>query len=151
MNNEEIVRDAYHAAEGNVLDAAGFAAMFSEKGVFNNKAFGESYEGERLGQVVDEMGALFSDIHRELLNVHVIGDVVAVELLIQGTFTGPFQSPAGVIQPTGAKVNIPTADFFYLRDGKIDTFNCYLEANVMFAQLGIHPDFATALTPATVS
>ena len=45
--------------------------------------------------------------------------VVAIELSIRGTFLGPFETPAGVIQPTGAKLDIPTADFWYVRDGKI--------------------------------
>jgi hypothetical protein len=43
----------------------------------------------------------------------------AIELSIRGTFLGPFETPAGVIQPTGAKLDIPAADFWYMRDGKI--------------------------------
>ncbi|MER5474403.1 hypothetical protein [Streptomyces sp. NPDC002685] len=34
------------------------------------------------------------------------------------TFLGPFETPAGVIPPTGAKLDIPTTDFWYVRDGK---------------------------------
>ena len=54
-------------------------------------------------------------------------------------------TPAGPVAPTGAKVSIPTADFFYLRDGKIEMFNCYVSMNTMLAQMGIYPDFATAV------
>jgi hypothetical protein len=50
-----------------------------------------------------------------------MGDVVAIELSIQGTFRGPMETPAGVIQPTGAKVNI----------------------------LGVPPDFASAVKRST--
>ena len=64
-------------------------------------------------------GQMFLDVHRELHRVNVMGNVVAIELSIQGTFRGPMETPAGVIQPTRAKVNIPCADFFYLRNGKI--------------------------------
>jgi hypothetical protein len=46
-----------------------------------------------------------------------VRDVVAIELSIQGTFLGAFETPAGVIQPTGAKVDFPAADFWYVRDG----------------------------------
>jgi len=49
--------------------------------------------------------------------ITVNGDVVSIELSIQGPFSGPFQTPAGVIQPTGAKIDFPTADFWYLRNG----------------------------------
>jgi hypothetical protein len=49
------------------------------------------------------------------------------------------------VAPTGAEVSIPTADFFYLRDGKIETFNCYVSMNIMLAQMGVYPDFAAAV------
>jgi hypothetical protein len=92
------------------------------------------------------MANLAPDVHRELLRMHDTGNnLVVVELLIQGTFLGPLLTPAGPVAPTGAKLSIPTADFFYLRDGKIETFNCYISMNVMLAQMGIDPDFASAV------
>jgi ketosteroid isomerase-like protein len=146
-SNEEIVRAAYRTAEGSVQDLAGWRNAFTEDGVFNNIAAGESYTGDRLGDVVTYMGSLLPDVHRELLRVHESGNLVVVELLIQGTFLGPLPTPAGPVAPTGAKVSIPTADFFYLRDGKIETFNCYVSMNIMLAQMGVYPDFAAAVKP----
>jgi hypothetical protein len=73
--------------------------------------------GEQLGDVVVWMGKLVPDVHRALYRVNVLGDVVAIEVSIRGTFLGPFQTPAGVIQPTGGKIDFPTADFSYARDG----------------------------------
>ncbi|HWM04572.1 MAG TPA: nuclear transport factor 2 family protein [Actinophytocola sp.] len=124
-DNEAIVRHAYHTAEGNVLDVAGFVGSFTDDGVFNDVVGQESYLGEQLGEVVLRMGKLIPDVHRELHRVTVLGDVVAVELSIQGTFLGPLETPAGIVQPTGAKIDVPTADFWYLRDGKVETFKCY--------------------------
>jgi hypothetical protein len=94
------------------------------------------------------MGNLLPDVHRELRRVTALGDVVAVELSIQGTFEGPLETPAGAIQPTGAKIDIPTADFWYMHDGKVETFNCYVGYSVMFAQMGAAPDFASAVAAA---
>ncbi|MFE3257240.1 ester cyclase [Nocardia sp. NPDC059091] len=142
---EAVVRAAYHAAEGSVMDVQGFKDLFTEDGVFNNIVAGETYRGEHLGDLVVFMGRLAPDIHRNLHRVHVMGNVVAVELTIEGTFTGPFETPAGTIQPTGAKLAIPTADFWYIEDGKIKEFNCYVGVSVMLAQLGIRPDFAGAV------
>jgi len=34
---------------------------------------------------------------------------MTVELAIQGTFTGPFNWPGGVIHPTSAKLDVPCA------------------------------------------
>jgi hypothetical protein len=90
--------------------------------VFNDVVGKESYRGEQLGDVVLRMAKLLPDVHRELHRVTVLGDVVAVELSIQGTFLGPLLTPAGIVQPTGAKIDVPTADLWYLRDGKIETF-----------------------------
>jgi ketosteroid isomerase-like protein len=144
-NAEDVVRAAYHAAEGDVLDVQGFAELFTEDGVFNNIVAGETYRGEHLGDLVAFMGQLAPDIHRDLRRFHVMGDLVAVELSIQGTFTGPFQTPAGVIRPTGGKLDIPTADFWYIENGRIKEFNCYVGVSVMLAQLGVQPDFASAV------
>src|SRR6266511_3666803 len=101
--------------------------------------------GEQLGDVVVWMGNLFPDVHRGLHRVNVLGDVVAIEVSIRGTFLGPFETPAGVIQPTGAKLDIPTADFWYLRNGKVEVFDCHIAFTTLFAQLGILPDYASAV------
>ena len=144
-DTEAIVRRAYHTAEGDVLDVTGFVGSFTDDGVFNDLVGQESYRGEQLGEVVLRMGKLLPDFHRELHRVNVLGDMVALELTIQGTFLGPLETPAGIVQPTGAKIDVPTADFWYLRDGKIETFNCYVGHSTMFAQMGVMPDFASAV------
>jgi ketosteroid isomerase-like protein len=143
--NEAIVRRAYHAAEGNVLDVAGFVGSFAEHGVFNDIVGQASYRGKQLGDVVLRMAKLLPDVHRALHRVTVLGDVVAVELSIQGTFLGALETPAGIVEPTGAKIDVPTADFWYLREGKIETFNCYVGYSIMFPQMGVLPDFASAV------
>jgi ketosteroid isomerase-like protein len=148
-DNEAIVRNAYHTAEGSVLDIPGWIDSFTEDGVFNNITGEESYRGEHLKDVVITFGELFLDVHRELHRVNVMGDAVAIELSIQGTFRGTMETPAGVIQPTGAKVNIPCADFFYLRNGKIERFDCYPALNIMLKQMGVPPDFASAVKRST--
>lgn len=144
-DNEAIVRHAYHAAEGSVLDVDGFVAGFAEDGVINlghagmepNAVGFQSYRGEHLGDLVLRIATQFPDIHRELHRVNVLGDMVAVELSIQGTFLGPLETPAGIVRPTGAKVNGPCADFWYLRNGKIEMFNCYIMLSTMRAQMDV--------------
>jgi ketosteroid isomerase-like protein len=142
-DNEALVRHAYHTAEGDVLDVAGFVGSFAEDGVINLGHAGreasevgqESYRGEQLGELVLFIAKLFPDVHRELHRVNVLGDTVAVEVSIQGTFRGPLETPAGIVQPTGVKVDVPTADFWYLRDGKIEMFDCYVMVSTMYAQM----------------
>lgn len=142
--NEEFIRAVYRTVEGDVQDVEGWRNSFTEDGVFNI-AGGASFTGETLGGVVTFMAGILPDVHRELLRVTDMGDLVAVEVLIQGTHLGPFPTPAGLIPPTGAKVNVPSADFFYLRDGKIQTYNAYVMQNIWFAQIGVHPDLTAAV------
>jgi hypothetical protein len=97
----------------------------------------ESYRREHLGELVLRIAKFFPDIHRELHRVNVLGAMVAVELSIQGTFLGPLETPVGIVQPTGARVDGPCADFWYLRDGKIVTFDCYIMFDTMRAQMGV--------------
>ena len=132
-DNEAIIRNAYHTAEGNVLDLPGWTGSFTEDGVFNNVSGEASYRGEHLKDVVITFAKMFPDVHRELYRVNVMGDVVAIQLA------------TGVLQPTGAKVDIPCADFFYMRNGKIERFDCYPALNIMLKQMGVTPDFASAL------
>ena len=101
-----------------------------------NPAGAPSFRGEHLGDPVVALATMAPDIHRELQRFHVVGDVVAVEPAIQGTFTGPFNWPGGVIHPTGAKLDVPCADFWYIENGKIKEFNCHVSMDVMFRQMG---------------
>jgi ketosteroid isomerase-like protein len=143
-NAENLVRRAYHAAEGNVMDVQGFIDLFADDGVFN--AVGQaSFRGEHLGDPVVSMAKLAPDVHRELHRVHVMGNVVAIALSIRGTFTGQLESPAGVIRGNGAKLDIPCADFWYVEEGKIKQFDCHVSSSIMLEQIGIRPDFASAV------
>jgi len=80
-DNEAIVRNAYHTAEGKVLDIPGWIGNFTEDGVFNNVTGEESYRGEHLKDVVIAFGQMFPDIHRELHRVNVTGDVGSVGII----------------------------------------------------------------------
>ncbi|HZN84599.1 MAG TPA: nuclear transport factor 2 family protein [Mycobacterium sp.] len=146
--NLAVVLRAYRVAEGDVLDAQGFIDLFAEDGVLNGiggVSGLDTLRSQQLGGLVVWMGTFLPDVHRQLKQVTVRGDVVSIELSIQGTFLGPFDTPAGVIRPTGAKIDIPTADFWYLRNGKVEVFDCHIGFTTLYAQLGVLPDYASAV------
>ncbi|RAG85918.1 nuclear transport factor 2 family protein [Streptacidiphilus pinicola] len=145
MDNLAVVLGAYHDAEGNSLDVNAFISSFTKGGVFNDMVAGQSYRGQALGDVLTNMAAIFPDVHRDLKSITVNGDEVSLELAIQGTFEGPLPTPAGTLKPNGAKVNVPTADFWYLQDGKIKKFDCYVGYSDMYAQMGVNLDWAGAV------
>jgi hypothetical protein len=139
-----VLRD-YHVAEGNSLDVDTFVNSFAKDGVFNDMVAGQAYQGEALGAVLPYMANLFPDVHRDLKRITVNGDVISIELSIQGTFEGPLQSPAGIVKPTGAKVDVPTADFWYLHNGKVEKFNCFVGYSKMYSDMGVNFDWASAV------
>jgi hypothetical protein len=143
--NLAVVLNAYHVAQGATLNVNGFINDFAKDGVFNDEVAGKSYTGKALGDVVTGMADVFPDVHRDLKSITVSGDVVSLELSIDGTFEGPLQTPAGTLKPNGAKIDAPTADFWYLHDGKIEKFDCYVGYTDMYAQMGVNLDWAAAI------
>ena len=146
--NLAVVLRAYHDGEGNVLDAQDFMDLFADDGVLNGIGGVEgqtTLRGQQLGDLILYLGGFLPDIHRELKEISVSGDVVSIELSIQGTFSVPFQTPVGAVKPTGAKIDFPTADFWYLHNGKVEKFDCHISFTTLFAQLGVLPDYASAV------
>jgi predicted ester cyclase len=143
--NLATVLNAYHAAEGTSLNPDAFVNSFTKDGVFNSVVVNQSYQGDALRTVVTSTAALFPDVHRDLRTITVRGDTVAIQLHIQGTFLGPLQTPAGIVKPTGAKVDFPTDDFFTMRNGKIERFDCLIGLSAELSQMGVNFDWASAV------
>jgi steroid delta-isomerase-like uncharacterized protein len=135
-SNEAAIRKAYQIAEDK--DVAGWVKCFTDDGTFTDESIGVTYRGEsELGRTVEIYATAFPDMHRELHQVYTVGDMVVVELALQGTHKGPLQLPLGTIPPTGKRMNAPCCDVFRLKDGKIQSFNCYPSGTVVLTQLGI--------------
>jgi steroid delta-isomerase-like uncharacterized protein len=135
-DNEAIIRKAYQTAEDQ--DVAGWIAAFTQDGTFTDESIPHTYRGpDELGKTVEVYAKAFPDMHRELHSFYVVGDIVVVQLHLQGTHTGPLESPAGTVPPTGKRMDAPCCDVFELVDGKIKRFDCYPEASVIARQLGL--------------
>ncbi|SEL31218.1 nuclear transport factor 2 family protein [Streptacidiphilus jiangxiensis] len=145
IDNLAVVLGAYHDAEGASLNVDDFVNRFTDDGVFNDMVAGQSYRGQALGDVLTNMASIFPDVHRDLRSITVSGDEVSLELAIQGTFEGPAPTPAGTLKPNGARIDVPTADFWYLKDGKITKFDCFVGYTDMYAQMGVNLDWAGAV------
>ncbi|WP_380283236.1 nuclear transport factor 2 family protein [Kitasatospora purpeofusca] len=134
--NEKIIRGAYRVAEEQ--DVAGWIAAFTQDGTFTDMSVPVTYRGaNELGRTVEVYARAFPDMHRELERFYVTGDVVIVQLRLQGTHLGPLELPAGTVPPTGRRMDAPCCDVFELVGGKIKRFDCYAEGSVIAAQLGL--------------
>jgi predicted ester cyclase len=133
--NEEIIRNLYHAAE--VKDIPGFVKMFAAGGYFYDVSAGEKYYDQDIGKTVEIYARAFPDMHREIYNLYMSGDVVIVELSLNGTHRGPLELPVGTIPPTGKEIHAPCCDVFHLVNGKVTSFHCYTAATILLGQLGV--------------
>lgn len=146
IQNLAVVLGAYHDAEGDSLNVGAFVNSFTKGGVFNDEVAGKTYQGKALGDVLTNMVDIFPDVHRSLYSITVSENEISIELAIQGTFLKPAQTPAGTLKPNGAKIDAPTADFWYLdKDSKITKFDCYVGYTDMYAQMGVNLDWAAAV------
>ncbi len=107
MNNEQVVRRAYELAEK--VDIKGWIEAFTPDGTFTDQSIGVTYRGPDgptgLGKTVEVYAKAFPDMHRELFRVFTVGDVIVVELALQGTHKGPLPTPMGVLPPTNKRMD----------------------------------------------
>lgn len=144
--NERLIRELYDVAE--VKDSERFVSLFTDDGYFWDVSAGAKYYGKDIGKTVDVYAAAFPDMHRALEKIYVTGDVVIVELSLNGTHNGPLVLPAGTIPATGNEMHTPCCDVFHLENGKVKSFHCYTAATTLFGQLGVLANLGAALQPA---
>jgi ketosteroid isomerase-like protein len=140
--NEEAVRKLYDLAEQK--DIAGFVAAFTEDGTFTDKSINVTYRGADIGDTVVNYATAFPDMHRELYELYSTGNIVVVQLALQGTHRGPLKMPRGTIAPTGRRMDGPCCDVFEITDGKVQRFDCYPSGTVILTQLGVLDNLSAA-------
>jgi steroid delta-isomerase-like uncharacterized protein len=134
--NEQVIRKAYQIAEDK--DVAGWIAAFTDDGTFTDESIEVVYRGpDELGKTVEIYATAFPDMHRELFQMYSTGDIVVVQLALQGTHLGPLRLPRGTVPPTGKKMDAPCCDVFEVTDGKIKRFDCYPSGSVVLTQLRV--------------
>jgi ketosteroid isomerase-like protein len=142
-SNIAVVRNAYAIAERKDLE--GWINCFTPDGVFTDNSVGQTYRGRALAEPVRNYGTAFSNMHRELFRLYADGDVVVVQLALQGTQDGSLKLPFGELPATGKNMDAPCCDVFELEGGKIKRFDCYPEGSIILAQLGVLNDLGAAL------
>jgi predicted ester cyclase len=81
----------------------------------------------------------FSGLRAELLQVVDDSDSIAVAFLMHGWHTGPYETPFGIVQPTGSKVQIRTIDVLTISDDKISAIWVTADDLGTLRQLGWRP------------
>jgi predicted ester cyclase len=74
--------------------------------------------GGRRRPEADIYSAAFPDMHRELSDLYFDGDVVVVQLSLNGTHQGDLPMGLGTIPATAKEIHVPCVDVFHLEDAR---------------------------------
>ena len=119
------------------MDLKGWEVIFVDDGIFIDESVPADPAGsEQIGLPVRQYGTAFGDM-QDSTTPWTVGNTVIVRLALQGTHTGPLETPFGTIAPTGNRMDAPCMDVFELQDGKILKFDCFPEGSVILTQLGV--------------
>jgi hypothetical protein len=133
-SNEEIIRNLYVVAE---KEPGRFRSLFTENGYWWDVPAGVKYHGDDVARAAGIYSAAFPDMHRALDDLYVDGNVVIVQLSLNGTHQGDLPTGLGTIPATGKEFHVPCVDVFHLEEGKVSGFDCYYAGTIMLAQLGV--------------
>ena len=93
-SNEEIIRNLYAVAE---KEPKRFRSLFTENGYWWDVPAGVKYRGDEVARAADIYSAAFPDMHRKLSHLYFDGDVVVVELSLNGTHRGDLPMGLGIL------------------------------------------------------
>ena len=102
--------------------------------------FGQTFHGRDgfTGFMQGFKGA-FPDIRISVTNQVATDDQVVSEFTARGTHTGPLQTPAGAIPPTGRTVDFIVCEVVRVKNGQIVSLHNYQDAASIMRQLGLVP------------
>ena len=133
-SNDGTIRHLYAVAE---KEPKKFRSLFTENGYWWDVPGGVKYHGDDIARAADIYSVAFPDMHRALSKLYFDGDVVIVELSLNGTHKGDLPMGLGTIPATGKEFHVPCVDVFYLEDGKVSAFHCHYAGTIMLGQLGV--------------
>ena len=69
-------------------------------------------------------------------SVSVSGNIVTLELTWRGVQTGPLETPAGALPPSGRSMDIRACQVVEVSDGKVQSIRHYFDMATLLQQLG---------------
>lgn len=93
--------------------------------------------GGPLLQMLGAYRAAFPDLRHHVSHHVEAGDTIALELTVEGTHTGPMQTPQGTIPATGKRVRWESCDYIRIRGGKVVSWHVYHDPSAFHAALGM--------------
>lgn len=99
---------------------------------------------EALRAVVTTFVTAFPGMRLDRRHTWVDGETAVVELVFNGTQSGPLITPAGEVPPSGKSVTFSLVDVFTAQDGQVTEHRVYWDNVSFLSQLGLMPGMADA-------
>ncbi|MEA2247098.1 MAG: hypothetical protein QOH46_1627 [Solirubrobacteraceae bacterium] len=87
--------------------------------------------------------AAFPDIRHTRGALAETGDILAFEMEVAGTHTGPLRTPAGEVPATGRRLDLRVANVWRTDGTRITAYHVYFDQLEFLGQLGLLPEPAT--------
>jgi steroid delta-isomerase-like uncharacterized protein len=115
-------------------DADAVIATLNADGTYEDPSSGGPLSGEAFKGYMKGLWSVFPDLTFETQSVGEMGpDLVAAQWVMKGTNQGSMMG----LPPTGKSVMLRGADFFRMKDGKIQSVTGYFDTRAIPAQLGL--------------
>jgi steroid delta-isomerase-like uncharacterized protein len=121
----------------NRHDPDALIGLYAEGATYHSPRFDHPLKGKALADFLKSVLTAFPDVRLEVISRGDIGGgLVASQLVLHGTHTGPFMDGT---PPTGRTVAYPLASFAKIEGDKIRSEHIYLDRQTVAEQLGLKP------------
>ena len=132
---EQLVQVQRYLKAWNDRDAEAILATLDDGGTYQDPSTGGPISGDAFRAYVTGLWSGFPDLSFEEESLGETGpDRAAAQWIMRGTNTGSMMG----LPPTGKKVELRGADFFALRNGKIQTVTGYFDKGEVPRQIGLN-------------
>lgn len=121
----------------NQKDWNSLKALYSPDAVYDEKATHRRIQGP--DQIIEGLRmwtTAFPDANGTIVRELAAGDLAVLELVWNGTHTGPLQTPAGTIAPSNRSVQIPACSVMQIVGERVKLDTHYFDLLTLLTQIG---------------
>jgi steroid delta-isomerase-like uncharacterized protein len=134
-----LLRELLDALSAHDLDRV--AAVVDQRFEFADVGGGdETHDREEWQAFCGRFIRAFPDLSQEVTNLVAAGDSAFAEVVARGTHTGPLETHAGDIPPTGRGIEVQFCVVVRARDGLLVDGREYYDSATLLSQLGLLAD-----------
>jgi steroid delta-isomerase-like uncharacterized protein len=126
----------------NRADWDAFRGFTTADTVYTETGTGRRVEGpDAYVELCRAWKTAFPDVTGTISTAIADRDVVAMEIVWEGTHTGPLQTPDGTIQPTGKRISVPASNWVRFDGDHAREVHHYLDVLALMQQIGAMPAY----------